>query len=444
MSRYLFTVWPYSGHVHPSLAIAHALRSRGHEVAFYTGNSACAAIEEEGFKAFRFVKLSEDRTNELVSSNFSYKSSAIDQLRGARQLQANFRQWLLETIPDQVADIEELVQQWRPDVLMCDLAFWGPILVLRETLRIPIAVLSVAAACMLPGPDAPAWGRGLPKPRNWFMRQRSALQRKLVDFLARGFRKRADAIRASYGLPALTCSVTEFAGQMSLYIMPSTPEYDYQRRDLPGSVQYVGPCLWDKPNNTPPPEWLSELPENQPLIYVTEATVGNSDPFLLRMAAQALKNLPMQVVMTTGKQRNLAGMDSVSAPNIRVESYVPQSDILPRTSAMVTIGGSGGVLAALQEGIPLVVVPTEWDRPENAQRVVESGAGLRIDPKRCTPERLRTAVHRVLTEASFRKNARRLANAFAHYGGPIQAAQALELLTSREPMMPLAARGGAY
>jgi UDP:flavonoid glycosyltransferase YjiC (YdhE family) len=96
---------------------------------------------------------------------------------------------------------------------------------------------------------------------------------------------------------------------------------------------------------------------------------------------------------------------------------------------MVTLGGSGGVLAALAAGVPLVIVPTEWDRPENAQRVVEAGAGLRISPRDCTPERLRAAVERVLKEPAFRANAQRLSGVFARYGGPARAAELLEDLS---------------
>ena len=431
VARFLFTVWPFAGHVHPGLAIACALRARSHEVAFYTGGAVRAAVEREGFKFFPFQKVDEERVSLLAASEFPYSPSRWHAVRNAGRLQARFREWLLDTIPQAVDDIDAVSAEWRPDVLICDLAFWSPILVFHEARRIPVAVMSVLAACILPGPDAPFWGRGARRPRNARMRLKSRLQNRALRWLSVGFRANVSRMRKRYGLPALRCSVTEFAGKMPLYLVPSSPEYDYQRRDLPPSVHYVGPCLWDKPSNSSPPEWLDRLPNGRPLIYVTEATLGTTEPFLLKAALIALKDLPVEVVMTTGKQRNPDELGFGAIPrNVRLEAYVPQSDLLPKTAVMVTLGGSGGVLAALAAGVPLVIVPTEWDRPENAQRVVEAGAGLRLAPNRCTPERLRAAVERVLNEPAFRENAQRLARAFARYGGPAQAAQLLEDLSS--------------
>ena len=351
MAKFLFTVWPFAGHIHPGIAVAHALHARGHEVAFYTGSTARSLIENEGFKCFPFIKVDEERACAIAHSEFCSSPSFWKRLQRARQLQAKFREWLLDSVPQQVEDLEAVLTGWRPDVLVCDLAFWSPILVFHETRQIPVAVFSILAACVLPGPDAPIQGRGLPRPRNGFMRLRSRLERTLVAWLSVGFRAHVNAVRRRYGLPALRISVTEFAGQMPLYLVPSTPEFDYERRDLPRSVHYVGPCLWDKPSHEPSPEWLAQLPGDRPLIYVTEATIGVHEPFLLRAAARALRDRPVQVVMTTGRHRNPAELDlGPPASNIRVERYVPQSDLLPKTAVMVTLGGSGGVLTALKDG----------------------------------------------------------------------------------------------
>src|SRR5215467_5552440 len=158
MARFLFAVWPFAGHLHPGIAVAHALRARGHEIAFYTGAAVRSVVEGEGFRFFSFREVDEDRVSILASSEFPYSPSLWRRLRNARVLQAKFREWLLDTIPQQVDDLDQVLSDWRPDVLVCDLAFWGPILVIKEARKIPVAVLSILAACILTGPDAPFWG----------------------------------------------------------------------------------------------------------------------------------------------------------------------------------------------------------------------------------------------------------------------------------------------
>lgn len=432
MAKFLFAVWPLPGLVNPCVAVAHALHARGHEVAFYTGNSTRSVVEGEGFVCFPFNSVNEERIHALIRIQFSQFASLWEQLRGARKLKRNLQDWLLGSVPAQIEDLDHVLDEWYADVLVCEIALWAPILVLHETRRVPVAVFSSFAACMLPGPEAPAWGRGLPRPRDWLMRSCSTIERTLVRWLSVDFRAAVDALRRRYGLSPLPVSATEFAGQMPLYLVPSTPEFDYERHDLPPSVHYVGPCLWDKPRDEPLPQWLSQLSTDLPIVHVTEATIHIHEPILLRAAAHALGDLPVQVVMTTGRHRDPAELDlGPLASNIRVERHVPHSALLPSCSVVVTMGGAGTVLAALKAGVPLVVVPTEWDKPENAQRVVEAGAGLRISPKDCTPERLRTAVERVLREPSFRQNAQRLAGAFVRYGGPARAAELLESLVAR-------------
>ncbi|HYI92555.1 MAG TPA: nucleotide disphospho-sugar-binding domain-containing protein [Bryobacteraceae bacterium] len=428
MAKFLFAMWPFAGHVHPALAIGIALRERGHEVAYWSGGAAGPLIEGERFSFFPFTRVDEEKVTRLATNEFPWTPSRWQRIRTAPRIQAKFREWLLDTIPDQVADLDAILTEWRPDAIVCDLSVWGPFLILHESRQIPVAVLSVQAACILPGPDAPMWGQGVPRPRTAWQRWRSRAAHSLLHILSAPFRAQVNAMRGRYGLPAIDCSVTEYAAHMPLYLVPSTPEYDYQRRDLPPSVRYVGPCLWDRSSQSQPPAWIDKLPTDQPLVCVTEPTIGTTEPFLLKAAAEALADLPVQVVMTAGSQRNPSELGIRSAPNVRVESYVPHSYLLPRMSVMVTPGGSGGVLAALGSGVPMVIVPTEWDRPENAQRVVEAGAGLRIPAEHCTAGRLRAAVQQVLQDPSYRNAAQRLSVAFSKYKGPRQAAGLLESL----------------
>jgi UDP:flavonoid glycosyltransferase YjiC (YdhE family) len=91
------------------------------------------------------------------------------------------------------------------------------------------------------------------------------------------------------------------------------------------------------------------------------------------------------------------------------------------------------VIAALKAGVPLLMVPTFWEKNDNAQRVVEAGVGIRLAPRHCTPERVRAAVMRLLEEPHFRENALAVARRLAEAPGPPRAAELLEQLAKESP-----------
>jgi MGT family glycosyltransferase len=301
-------------------------------------------------------------------------------------------------------------------------------------------MMSYVAACMLPGPEGPILGVPLPRARGALARLGRRALRMIETGVAVGIRRDAEALRARHGLPPMGCSVTAFAGRMPLYLVPSTRLYDRERSDLPASVHYVGPCEWDGAAAVPRPDWLDDAPRDRPLVYVTEGTMHSKPAFLLRAALDGLSTLPVQVVATTGAHRDPADLQLGRQPaNARIERFVPHSHLFPRTDVVVTTGGTGTVLAALGAGIPLVIVPTAWDQPENAWRVAEAGAGIRIAPGRCRPAAIRTAVERVLGDPSFRTNARRLGADLARHGGAAEAATLLERLAADRSAAPGAA-----
>jgi MGT family glycosyltransferase len=346
-----------------------------------------------------------------------------------------YRDMLAGSIPEQVADLQPIIGSWRPDVIVTDPALWGPILVIWELTGTPVALLTQMIGSMIPGPDAPPWGPGLPPPRTSATRLLARVAKVGVDVVAYNMRRRVNGIRARYGLPAMAGSVNAHTGRLPLYLIPSVRELDYNRRDQPPNVHYIGPCVWTRPGGAAAPDWLSELPGDRPWIHATEGTAHYQEPFLLRATAQALADRPFEVILTTGQfSRDPAtlGLDPLPA-NVHVERWLSHEDLLPRCAAMLTTGGAATVLASLKAGVPLVVVPTFWDKSDNAQRVVEAGAGLRLAPRHCTPDRVRTAVLRLLEEPAFRENAQRIARRFAEVPGPHLAAELLEKLAEEPP-----------
>jgi UDP:flavonoid glycosyltransferase YjiC (YdhE family) len=77
--------------------------------------------------------------------------------------------------------------------------------------------------------------------------------------------------------------------------------------------------------------------------------------------------------------------------------------------AVVTHAGSGTTVAALSRGLPLVAVPLFADQPHNAERVQAAGAGVAVPPEQVA-ERLPSAVATVLSDPTYARAARRIAD----------------------------------
>src|SRR4051812_34980569 len=185
MSRFLFTCWPFEGHVFPQMAIATALRRHGHEVAFYTGPEAARLIEPEGIPLFPF---------EAVEASHYLRVQASERESDSRKQSMRIqhqalRRWLVESMPGQLADLKPIVADWRPDAILTDLAMWSTITVLWESVPIPVVLSSSFMGPLIPGRDAPAYGVGLPVPRTVPQRITKAVVGKTIELAGLGLRR---------------------------------------------------------------------------------------------------------------------------------------------------------------------------------------------------------------------------------------------------------------
>lgn len=425
--RVLFCCWPFEGHVFPQLSIARAVRAAGGEAAFFTERQFGSVVETEGATLFGFGRV------EAAWSAVRERERAVggrrQSLRVAHQA---FREWLVETIPDQVEELRAVMAEWEPDVIVTDAFMWGPSLVLREAAPIPVALASPLIYAALPGPDAGPPGSGLGPPLDARGRALAWGVSRGTELAARGLRGRLDEIRAGYGLGSMGCGVNEFLGRLPLYLVLSIPELDHNRWDLPAGVQYVGPCLWHPPQPPDASDWLETLRTDRPWVHVTDGTSHFQDPFVLRAAVQGLSGADAEVIITHGRERRVEDFaPGPPAANIHLTRWVSHDSLLPRCAALVTTGGAGSTMAGMRAGIPLVLVPTTWDKPDNARRIVDAGAGIIVRPRHCSPKRLREAIEEVLENPTYREAAQKYARKLAAAPGPDGAAELIAQLASR-------------
>ena len=436
MTRVLFSCWPFEGHVFPQMSMAIALRERGAHVGFYTHGSMRELIEGQGFELIAFERVTP------AWRRVYGREVGTGARRDAVRLMREAREWMVGTIPDQVADLREVIATWHPDVIGAEGSMWGPLLVLPELTDVPVALVSPLTGVGLPGPDAPVPGNLAPRD-SARGRALKSLSGAVVRLATRRLIARIDAIRAAHGLRPMGCSVNAYFGRLPLYLVLSVPSLDYDRRDLPANVHYVGACLWHPPEPPGTVDWLKTLPGDSPWVHVTEGTSRFEEAFLLRAASDGLAGAPLAAVLTTGRARDAQAIVPRS-PNIHVTDWLSHDVLLPHCAAVVTTGGMGTVMAALRAGAPLVVVPTGWDKPASAQRVVAAEVGVRLSPRRCTPENLRAAVEKVLTDPRYRRNAERAADVLAAAPGPPGAAELIEGLATTTVARKPAETEGAW
>jgi MGT family glycosyltransferase len=402
LTRVLFACWPFEGHVFPQMSMAIALRERGADVAFYTDASMRDVIEGEGFELLPFDRAAS------AWRRVHGRDRGTGSWREGLKLLREAREWIVESIPDQVADLQGAVARWRPDAIGAEASMWGPLLVLSELGLAPVGLVSPLISAQIPKAGRP----------------------RVKELAAVRLRRRIDALRATYDLGPMGCSVNAYFGRLPLYLVLSVPELDGDRDDLPPSVHYVGACQWHPPEPPGTVEWLDAIPTTRPWVHVTEGTSRFQDHFLLRAAGKGLAGAPFEALLVTGRglDASVAGLQA-PARNVHVAEWLSHDVLLSQCDAIVTTGGMGTVVAALRAGVPLVVVPTGWDKPANAQRVVDAGVGVRLSPRRCTPERLRAAVEEVLGDPGYRRKARRAADLLAAASGPSGAAALIERLS---------------
>ena len=212
---------------------------------------------------------------------------------------------------------------------------------------------------------------------------------------------------------------------------------------VPGPPELSGPrcaSAADRPRGPPRrlrplrggavPAWVGELPD-RPVVYATMGTAFNRVAGILEAILAGLRDEPITLIVTTGRDQDPAAFGP-QPPHVHLERYVPQSLLFPHCDLVVTHGGSGTVMTALDHGLPMVIIPVSADQPDNARRCEQLGVAKVIAPEDRTPEAFRDAVRAVLQDPSYRRNAERLREEMQALPGPEQAVGWLERLAAEQ------------
>ena len=151
---------------------------------------------------------------------------------------------------------------------------------------------------------------------------------------------------------------------------------------------------------------------------------GRADVFRAIVAALA-KHKGLQLVLSIGDQIDPQQIGRVPS-NAIIVKRAPQLDLLKEASVCITHAGLNTVLESLAQGIPQVAIPVTFDQPGVAARIAEKQTGVVTSLDKLTPNHLSDLLNEVLTNSSYRRNARDLQNAIAEANGLSVAADLVE------------------
>ncbi len=400
------TTQPGLGHLHPMVPLARALQETGHTVAFACAAAFAPRVEAAGFDAF--------------AAGIDWIESRVEEsFPEARSLDAEARSALISEIflddaAHQMAyDVLELCRQWEPDLIVRDHFEYGGCVV-AEALDLPHAVVGI----------------------EFF----------IPEYLSRlGMEPKLAYLRSAYGLPPYP-AMEMLTRYLHLAYLP--PSYQFPQFPAPPTSHPTRPDFCQGATAAELPGWLAELPD-RPTVYVTLGTVFNRATEIFGAILEGLATLPINAVVTVG--RTLAPETLGPLPDhIRVERYIPQAALLPRCDVVITHGGFNTTMAALAQGLPVVVAPVSAHHPLHARRCLDLGVGrvlLRqpglfsehLKPEEApvlTAESVREAVQAVLREPGYRAAAQRLADEMRSLPDSTAAVHLLERLARERRPLP--------
>src|SRR3954447_2587133 len=413
MSTFLAYSSPAAGHLFPLVPGLLALQDRGHEVHVYTASELVDGARAAGL---RHVAALDARISDVEVRDYEARS-------GTQRLVVGFEN-LLGRGPAEAEDLRPALAETEPDAVLVDVNAYGAAVAVQRT-GLPWAT-TLPSLLPLPGAGIPPYGLGLAPATGPLGRLRD---RVLWDLVERMYGKAMlpglNALRREHGLPELASPLEHVLAPDRILVLIGEP-LESPRADVPANVRFVGAQSWDPP--APEPEWLRE--PGEPWVLVTCSTEYQGDEALAASAIDALRDEPVRVVVTLADAH---GAELPSAPNARVERFVPHGAVLDRAVTVVCHGGMGIVQKSVARGVPVVAVPFGRDQPEVARRLVESGAGVKLSAKRLTPERLRAAVRAAIVR---RPAAEAAAERLCAAGGPEAFAGAAEELAAgdRQPV----------
>jgi len=384
--RLLFSAGAGYSHLAPMLPLALAAQASGDEVVFVTGPEAMVHLEHTGLRAVSIGPASDPAAS---AATWQRAREEMAGMTADERLSHLIAEYLVGIgAATRLDDMVAFVRAWQPDLVIANLAERAAMLAACLT-GVPYAMHAI-------GPPKAATTMA----RAWEVAEGLARQRGLARLPPRD----------------------------------DVPYLDFWPAELcPSGIAWEYPAGWPfrpdgvLPEPGPRPAVLDGLPYDR-TVYVTLGTTHNARPGVLEAMVAALRDEPVNVVVTIGRDGDVSRFGE-QPEQVRIEQFVPQAQLLPGVDVVVCHGGSATVLGSLAHGVPLVILPLATDHFEVAAQVSAAEVGVSVE----SADGILAAVRTVLAGRRYREAAGVVGARIAGLPGPAEVLDRLrdELVSNR-------------
>ncbi|HEX7950794.1 MAG TPA: nucleotide disphospho-sugar-binding domain-containing protein [Candidatus Limnocylindrales bacterium] len=405
------------------VGIGDVLRRRGHRVVFIVEESFKGRLEEKGFEE-RLMRLGPPPEHEEVPGQFW-----IDFIRDTAPI---FRKPTIEQLGEFIAPtwqalidgaryvddrLREIIEELAPDAIIEDNVVGFPALPASGRPWVRIASCNPAE---LKDTAVPPFSSGYSAAdrSQWpaFLAEVERTHRSMwADF---------DAFMRERGAPGLAWGDLgpDFIHEspwLNLYLYPADADYRRERRLAP---------TWQRlESSVRATDGTWRLPDHLRggeggLVYLSLGSLGSADVSLMERLVDVMARTRHRVIVSKGPLGDQVRL----ADNMTGADFLPQPAILPQVDVVITHGGNNTVTEAFHHGKPMVVLPLFWDQVDNAQRIDETGFGVRLATYDFDAAELTGAVDRLLADTPLRARMAAIAARLQANPGTVKAADLIE------------------
>ncbi len=164
---------------------------------------------------------------------------------------------------------------------------------------------------------------------------------------------------------------------------------------------FVGPSLFFKTEQSDFP--FGRL-VNKKVVYISLGTLHNNNPSFYDICISAFRGSEYIVVISIGFQ--IDPNDFSDYPrNFIIKQSVPQQILLKQVDLFITHAGMNSVNEAICHGVPMLLLPHQFEQYLIAQKVEEIGIGRLMAIKKMTPVILYKHAHKLINDPKIKEQA---------------------------------------